>query len=197
MPKLTDAHFEARRKQILEATFRCLAQKGYSRMTMRDIAGEAGISVGTLYLYFKDKDEMVRALSEESRMETNADLEEDFTDKGPREILVSILGSLLQSLDDPRHQETLRVDVQLWAEALHHESLRDLCLAGLEERIGQLASLISEAQKADALPADTDPDALARILLAILSGLELQKVLDPDSSFEALGVSLLALLRVA
>jgi AcrR family transcriptional regulator len=197
MPKLTDAHFEARRKQILEATFRCLAQKGYSRMTMRDIAGEAGISVGTLYLYFKDKDEMVRALSEESRMETNADLEEDFTDKGPREILVSILGSLLQSLDDPRHQETLRVDVQLWAEALHHESLRDLCQAGLEERIGQLASLISEAQKADALPADTDPDALARILLAILSGLELQKVLDPDSSFEALGVSLLALLRVA
>ena len=147
MPKLTDAHFAARRKQILEATFRCLARQGYSRMTMRDIAAEADISVGTLYLYFKNKDEMVRALSEEARTVTDKGLAENFPDGGPFEILVSILESLVRDLDDPAGLETFRVDVQLWAEALHHDSLRDLSQSFFEERIGQLSSLISAAQQ--------------------------------------------------
>ena len=118
MPKLSEAHFEARRNQILDATFRCLARQGYSRMTMRGIADEAEISVGTLYLYFKDKDEMVRALSERSRIETDEGLEQNFAGRGPFEMLVSILESLVRGLDDPQQQETCRVDVQLWAEAL-------------------------------------------------------------------------------
>ena len=172
MPKLTEAHFEARRNQILDATFRCLARKGYSRMTMQGIADEAGISVGTLYLYFKDKDDMLRALSERSRIESDAGLEQSFADRGPFEMLVAILESLVRELDDPQQQETCRVDVQLWAEALHHESLRQLFLSVLEERIGQLSGLISDAQMAGRLPAGEDPEALARIFLAIVTGME-------------------------
>ena len=194
MPKLTEAHFEARRNQILDATFRCLARKGYSRMTMRGIADEADISVGTLYLYFKDKDEMVQALSERFRMETDEGLEQEYAGRGPFEILMSILASLVRGLDDPQHQETCRVDVQLWAEALHHESLRQLFLSVLNERIGQLSSLISDAQTAGKLPASEDPEALARIFVAILTGLELQKATDPEVSFETLADSLPALL---
>ena len=194
MPKLTEAHFEARRNQILDATFRCLARKGYSRMTMRGIADEAEISVGTLYLYFKDKDDMVRALSERYRIETDEGLEQDFADRGPFEILVSILKSLVRDLDDPQYQEICRVDVQLWAEALHHDSLRQLFLSVLDERTGQLSGLISDAQTAGKLPPGEDPEALARIFLAIMTGLELQKALDPEVSSGTLANSLSTLL---
>ncbi len=194
MPRLTDAHFEARRRQILEATFRCLAEKGYSRMTMREIAAEAGIGVGTLYLYFKSKDEIVRALGDEARVRTDAHLAEQFPDGGPIELLNSIFGSVISGLDEPGQRESFRVDVQVWAEALHHESLRELFRSNLAARIGQVSTLIVAAQKEGSLPEKADPERLARIFMAILMGLELQKAMEPDYAMQSLVDSMRALL---
>ena len=148
LPKLTEAHFEARRKQILEATFHCLARKGYSRMTIQDIAAEARLSVGTLYLYFKSKEEMVRALSEEMRAQTDASIEESFPEGGALEILGSIFEFLLLRFDNPAQEELLRVDVQIWAEALYHAELKEIFQASLEDRIEKFSVLIIQAQHA-------------------------------------------------
>lgn len=194
MPRLTQAHFAARRAQILEATFRCLARKGYSRMTMRDVAAEAGISVGTLYLHFENKDAMVRALSEQRRAQTDAKLAERFPGAGPMEMLGAIVESLIRMLDDPGQAEALRVDVQFWAEALHHESLRALFLTNLAGRIEQLSMLIIEAQQAGTLPEGIHPARLSRIFMAIMMGLELQKAMEPDHSLAPLVDPLQALL---
>jgi len=194
LPRLSETHFAARRNRILEATFRCLARKGYSRLTMRDIAAEAGISVGTLYLYFKDKDEMVRALSETAKAETDAGVAGQLPAGGPMEVLGSILQALLRGLDDPERAESFRVDVQLWAEALHHARLRTLLLANQAGRIEQLSALVTEARKRGELPAEVGSGELARVVLAILVGLELQKVMDPRVPCEALAPTLRALL---
>jgi len=43
---------------ILEAFVRLLVEKGYSSLTMRDIALVAGVGVGTLYEYFPGKDRL-------------------------------------------------------------------------------------------------------------------------------------------
>ena len=37
MPKVTEAHLEARREQILDAAAECFARKGFHRSTMHDI----------------------------------------------------------------------------------------------------------------------------------------------------------------
>jgi AcrR family transcriptional regulator len=46
------------RQAILEATDRLIRRYGYKKTTVEDIAGEAGISRGTVYLYFKCKEEI-------------------------------------------------------------------------------------------------------------------------------------------
>ena len=194
MPRLTEAHFEARRQQILEATFRCLAEQGYARMTMREIAAEAGVSVGTLYLYFENKDEMVRALGDEARVETDARLAEQFPDGGPMEIVDAILAAVIGSLDEPGQRESFRVDLQIWAEALHHESLRELFRNNLATRIGQVSTFLVAAQQEGSLSEKADPERLARILMAIMMGLEVQKAMEPDYTMESLVGSLRALL---
>ena len=74
MPKLSKEQAEVRRQQILRAMFNCLAKQGYARVTMRDIAKEAGISVGTLYLYFEDKSEIIAALQQQSDQRVEANL---------------------------------------------------------------------------------------------------------------------------
>ena len=54
---------EQRRKQILEAAKKVFSAKGFNRATMEEIAGEAELSPGTLYLYFKNKEELHTSLS--------------------------------------------------------------------------------------------------------------------------------------
>ncbi|MDO9566821.1 MAG: TetR/AcrR family transcriptional regulator [Candidatus Desulfaltia sp.] len=52
-----------RRQQIMIAAKRVFYNKGFARVTMEDIAREAELSPGTLYLYFKNKDELCASLS--------------------------------------------------------------------------------------------------------------------------------------
>lgn len=54
---------ERRRQQIMVAAKRMFSEKGYNRTTMEDIANEAELSPGTLYLYFKNKEELFASLS--------------------------------------------------------------------------------------------------------------------------------------
>ena len=54
---------ERRRQQIIVAAKRVFSVKGFSKATMEDIAKEAELSPGTIYLYFKNKDELYASLS--------------------------------------------------------------------------------------------------------------------------------------
>jgi len=46
------------RKIILEAANEVFSERGYSRATIRNVAKKAGISVGGIYLYFQNKEEL-------------------------------------------------------------------------------------------------------------------------------------------
>lgn len=50
---------EYRIESIQEATMRVIARKGMAAATMQEIADEAGVAKGTIYLYFRDRDELV------------------------------------------------------------------------------------------------------------------------------------------
>ena len=52
----------ARRRQILDAATRVFAEKGFRRATTREVAREAGVSEGTIYNYFEDKDALLMAI---------------------------------------------------------------------------------------------------------------------------------------
>jgi AcrR family transcriptional regulator len=52
---------DERRAHIMQAALACFARKGYNNTTMDDIAAESGLSKGTLYWYFKSKDDLFTA----------------------------------------------------------------------------------------------------------------------------------------
>ncbi|MBN1932731.1 MAG: TetR/AcrR family transcriptional regulator [Desulfobacterales bacterium] len=54
---------ERRRHQIMVAAKRVFSGKGFNKTTIEDIAREAELSPGTLYLYFKNKDDLYASLS--------------------------------------------------------------------------------------------------------------------------------------
>lgn len=53
---------DERQQQILDAAVAQIVRHGYAKTTMGDIADAAGVSRGTVYLYFKGKDELFEAL---------------------------------------------------------------------------------------------------------------------------------------
>ena len=52
---------EQTRRRIITAAMRCVAQKGYSQASIREIAREAGMTSGSLYHYFPNKSELLKA----------------------------------------------------------------------------------------------------------------------------------------
>lgn len=68
-----------RRQMIIAAARRVFSNKGFGKATMEDIAKEAELSTGTLYLYFKGKDELYTVLSLRAIQYLNIRLEEAIT----------------------------------------------------------------------------------------------------------------------
>jgi len=57
---------DARPQEILEAALTCFAEKGFAAARMDDIAERAGVTKGTIYLYFENKEAVFKALVRES-----------------------------------------------------------------------------------------------------------------------------------
>ena len=58
-----------KREAILRAAIKVFAGKGYFNSKVADIAGEAGIADGTVYLYFKSKDEILHSIFDRAMAE--------------------------------------------------------------------------------------------------------------------------------
>ena len=63
-------------EKIFEATLKISNKKGFQAMTMRDLSGEAGLSMGALYSYFSCKDDLLKMLQSQKRAVTKRILEE-------------------------------------------------------------------------------------------------------------------------
>ncbi len=73
---LRDRLREATTREILEAAESVLAEQGVASASMASIAQRAGVSVGTLYNYFKDKDQLLATILTVRRQEFSAHLDE-------------------------------------------------------------------------------------------------------------------------
>ena len=64
-----------RRTQILDAAVICFAKRGFHQASMHDISTEAGISVGLIYRYFENKEEVISAMAARHKNEIHEVME--------------------------------------------------------------------------------------------------------------------------
>ncbi|HET7568226.1 MAG TPA: TetR family transcriptional regulator [Gaiellaceae bacterium] len=168
MPKVSDSHQEARRRQILDAAARCFARRGFAVTTVREIYEEAGLSAGSVYVYFRGKDEIVEALVHEQigQMAARAGILDHVED--PAEALGMVIRGFAAAADAaPREQLSLRL--QSWAASTTTTQFAAVFREAFESVHTPLARALERAGAAD-------PDALARVVMAALQGLVLQVV---------------------
>ncbi|HVZ68960.1 MAG TPA: TetR/AcrR family transcriptional regulator [Rhizomicrobium sp.] len=95
---------EARPHEILDAALAVFAEKGFSAARMEDISRRAGVTKGTIYLYFDSKEALFKALVRESLAPTvQGVIEQVRAYKGPsRDLLVLVLttvGTFIRTSD--------------------------------------------------------------------------------------------------
>jgi len=185
MPKISTEQREARRDQILAAALKCFSRDGFHQTTMADIVRESGLSQGTLYLYFKSKDDLIVAIADD-RHRREATL--NALAEGEQNSLQSILllARLYGSrLSEPANADGLRVSLQGWAEALRNERVKAGVLQGVRLARGALVRLIRRGQKRGTFSTKLDAAAAARVLIAIFQGFVLQAAWEPDQDLES------------
>lgn len=65
MPRVSEDHLAARRRQILDGARRCFAEYGYEQATVRRLEQAIGLSRGAIFHHFGDKDSLLFALATE------------------------------------------------------------------------------------------------------------------------------------
>jgi AcrR family transcriptional regulator len=180
VPKVSAEHRDARRRQILDGAVRCFAREGFHRTTMPDIFAEAGLSSGAVYGHFSGKDEIIEAIAEERRAGEVLLLQVAFEGSDDlRDAFSKFLESLFAWLGEPAEQEKRRVGLQVWAEALRSERIRNVVLRATEQRSVAVAAIEAARRRGD-VPNSVDPDAFARVVLGMIQGFIVQQAWEPD-----------------
>lgn len=65
MPRVSQGHIDARRRQILDGSRACFARHGYEGATVRRLEEAIGLSRGAIFHHFKDKESLFLALAED------------------------------------------------------------------------------------------------------------------------------------
>src|ERR1700684_3945238 len=61
---IDDPHLKAKRRQIFLAVTRVLARKSFHQATVKEMALEAGLAAGSIYMYLRSKDEILLLLAD-------------------------------------------------------------------------------------------------------------------------------------
>ena len=180
MPKVTEAHLEARRSQILDAAWACFARKGYHQATMHDICQESGLSPGAVYRYFESKEAILVAINERSQEMGRALVEEARSlAGGPLNTLEVIGQTMLSYFNDPMVETTTRINIEIWPEIIRNEQLRASVREELTFWHRAVTQLLSEAKGRGQLKAEVDPDSLAALLICAWDGVRHYSLIDP------------------
>jgi TetR/AcrR family transcriptional regulator, fatty acid metabolism regulator protein len=157
-----------KRERILHAAVRVFAKKGFHATRVSEIAAAAGVADGTIYLYFKSKDELLVALFEDrverllGFLEAELPLRESAQEKLRR--IIELQLKLLEGERDLAEVITviLRQSTRL---------MKEHAVAKFTAYLDAIARVVAGGQAAGELRDDVSPHLAARALFGALDGI--------------------------
>ncbi len=181
MPKVTEQHVEARRRQILDAATACFSRNGFHQTTIHDICEEAGLSAGAVYSYFDSKDSMIAECCTHGQAEIGAIFGSAHMLGTAREAIEQLADVFIMEIASPEAQPATRLEVQLWSETLRNPEVLKAAMGSRNEVLAGLQAIIERGQRNGDVAASVDAEYAARVLLSLRDGLVLQRSMDPDA----------------
>lgn len=137
---------EERRRQILDAAAHVFAENGSGAATMDQVAAEAELAKGTLYLYYATKTELLEAVLEDGA-DRIIDAERDAAEraKSTRDKLRAVAHAILDFYD--RHPANIHLHIQEFVGSMGKSPSRGILLEKEREHLEFLKSIFEEGQR--------------------------------------------------
>lgn len=171
-----------RRDQIVGAAMRCFAREGFHATTMQAVVAESGLSAGAVYRYFPSKTALVVAVAG-SVLQVASELLERMAAQDPLPAPDEVIGGLLDSVlanVAAAEVDVTRVALSVWAEAMRDDELAGLAAQFYGEIRRAFVALAVRWREEGLLRPDSDPDAVGRVLFALVPGFILQRLILGD-----------------
>lgn len=167
-----------KREAILRAGVKVFAEKGYFNSKVADVARAAGIADGTVYLYFKSKEEILHSIFDQAM--------EKFIAEGRREL--SMIDSPVERLKKIAELHLKRLGADRDLAIVFQVELRgstkfmeEFSAAGFHEYLEVIRKTIEQGQKAGIFRGDIKPIVCAKILYGALDEMVTNWVLSKRS----------------
>lgn len=170
---------ETRIAQILDAAMEVFAQSGFAQARMDDIAAEAGVAKGTLYLYFKSKDDLIYGLLERFYQRAMAPLPALLAVEGSASERLRLIARLAAA-EAQNMLQTMSITLEFYAAAIRQETIQEFLKEYFAQSREMLADLIRQGID-DGEFRPVDADVVALTLGAAFEGLGLFWMVDPES----------------
>jgi AcrR family transcriptional regulator len=177
---------QQRRQQLIDATMRVLARKGYAQTTLSDVAKEAGVSHGLVIFHFTSKEKLLTEtllfMAEEYRANWEKALQE--AGSSPAEQLDALMRADYEpAICTPEH---LACWCSFWGEVQSRPIYQQECASNDRRYIEQLQEICAALTKEGGY--NHDPVRTARVLRLINEGLwlDMLSMKSPYSREEAI-----------
>lgn len=174
---------EDKRRRIIDASIEVFAAKGFFGARVAEIAEAAGVADGTIYLYFRSKDEILISLFEEKMAEINrrfASLLAQFDDPAQK-LRHYVVDHLRLVAEQPKLMQVLTVELRQSA-----RFVREYSPKGFAKYLAMLGSILEEGQRRGTFRRELDTSVFRRALFGAIDEISLEWVLrgggmDPGS----------------
>ena len=183
---------EFRVQSIQDATMRVIARKGMAAATMQEIASEAGVAKGTIYLYFRDRDELVEKTFESAMTQLMAQIDEALEKDIPfaekiRAVISAQIGFFAANREFVRLYLSLRMPEGTADRQRRHKGN---CQPQYRDRVEKLAAVLRQAIERGEIR-KTDPYRLALFIIEGSTAIVLERLNEQPSESEEADVDLI------
>lgn len=178
-PKVTSQYKTEIREKIVSAAIIAFSVHGYDRTRMDDIAETAKLSKGTLYLYFKNKEELFYAISENNIRELKEQLSVLFTKS---EDLISDSQKFYVNFRKASGPSD-KVFLETIAESSRNRKLQDMLHRQRMKVLDVITDYLRLQIRKGFFRSDVDVNAIAAGLVALYDGLTIGKTIGISETY--------------
>ncbi len=187
---------QERAERILDAAAELIQRWGYNKTTIDDIAKQAGVAKGTIYLHWKTREDLFRALLFHEERKLADEMKQHMAnDPEGRTFYGMIKHSMLVTMKNPLWKALFLRDTNMLGELARQETRTPLA----EERTASFMSLLRLMREQGLIRTDQSFEAQLHLMSAILIGFLMVEPFVPDelrlSDDEAVEVMTDALIR--
>ena len=181
MPEVKREERQAKRQRILESAVQTFARKGFYNTKVSEIAKSAGVADGTIYLYFKNKDDILVSLFEESMGDIIDEFKQNLsvlTDP-----IIRIKSFISLHFDFIRNHPDLAAVLQLELRQ-SNQFLKEYSGSKISEYLNLIADIIEAGQGAGVFRDDVPPVVFKHALFGALDEMSTLWVLSKNRSYD-------------